>query len=44
MWRSCVGEGVGGAIAGQLRCMAAWIDSNVDKVTMEFLSHQRQAA
>ena len=24
--------------------MAAWIDSNVEKVTMEFLSHQRQAA
>lgn len=24
--------------------MASWIDSNVEKVTMEFLSHQRQAA
>lgn len=24
--------------------MAAWIDSNVEKVTMEFLAHQRQAA
>lgn len=24
--------------------MAAWIESNVEKVTMEFLSHQRQAA
>lgn len=24
--------------------MAAWIDSNVEKVTMEFLSQQRQAA
>ncbi|MCK1653480.1 ferritin-like domain-containing protein [Bradyrhizobium sp. 149] len=24
--------------------MAAWIDSNVEKVTMEYLAHQRQAA
>ena len=24
--------------------MAAWIDSNVEKVTMEYLTHQRQAA
>ncbi|MGY0573393.1 ferritin-like domain-containing protein [Bradyrhizobium sp. RDM12] len=24
--------------------MASWIDSNVEKVTMEFLSHQRHAA
>ncbi len=24
--------------------MAAWIDSKVEKVTMEFLSHRRQAA
>ena len=24
--------------------MASWIDSNVEKVTMEYLSHQRQAA
>jgi ferritin-like metal-binding protein YciE len=24
--------------------MATWIDSNVEKVTMEFLAHQRHAA
>lgn len=24
--------------------MAAWIDSNVEKVTMEYMTHQRQAA
>jgi ferritin-like metal-binding protein YciE len=24
--------------------MAAWIDSNVEKVAMEYLAHQRQAA
>lgn len=46
----CDSAGVSGAKAEletslkEEQRMAAWIDSNVEKVTMEFLEHQRRAA